>query len=266
MTSKQWLLTPSWKLHQITAHQCTLHLGHHNKPPWQWGPHSEATIHEARLWKLPTRFGCDRHYEFQPCSLSLKEPCHQGTAREVNDSNEGNSCLYTAHTKLTYYIFTPWGPLTNCMILKHRYLTYVANHWSFPLRLIITFWPSFDFSSVSRLFVVVPLHCVVFPCHADLAEFIYKACSLSVSSFFIVLHPAIIGISRCKDLCLSIFHMQPAHLGLNSFINKNICGISQYQWHYRRLRWFWRMMVFYSVHGSNSVAFVDFALSPCSSV
>jgi hypothetical protein len=38
---------------------------------------------------------------------SRKEPRHQGTAGEVNDSDEGNNRLYVAHVKLTYYIFTP---------------------------------------------------------------------------------------------------------------------------------------------------------------
>ena len=87
-------------------------------------------------------------------------------------------------------------------------ILYIAIPTSFPLRLSISFQPSFDFSSMSHLLFIVPLHCVAFLHCADLAEFIYKAHGLSVSSSCIVLHPAIISILCSKVLHQSILHMQ----------------------------------------------------------
>ena len=130
---------------------------------------------------------------------SLKELCHQGTAGEVNDSDEGNNRLYVAHVKLTYYIFTAWGLLTNCMILKRRYLTQQSRQVSpsdsvSHSDLHSTSVPCLISSSLSLCIAIR------FPRHADLAEFIYKARGLSVSSFCIALRPAIVGISCSKRL------------------------------------------------------------------
>ena len=120
---------------------------------------------------------------------------------------------------------------------------------------------------------------ITFPCHADLVEVIYKAHSLSVSSFCVALCPAIIGISRSKGLRLSIFHMQIlyCHLAHTSFTKSfpivRATG-AQFPYRQRHLRHFpsisgiiadprfQRTMVFYSALGGNSVAFADFALSP----
>ena len=104
------------------------------------------------------------------------------------------------------------------MILKCRYLTQ-QNRQVSPSDSVShsdlhsTSVPCLVSSSLSLCVAITFPHC------ADLAEFIYKACGLLVSSFCIVLHPAIVGISRSKGLRLSIFHMQIlyCHLVRTSF-------------------------------------------------
>ena len=164
------------------------------------------------------------------------------------------------------------------MILKHRYLTQQnrqvspsdsVSHSNLHLTSVLCL-----VSSLLSLCVAITfLHRV------DLAEFIYKAHGLLVSSFCVALCPAIVSISCSKGLSLSIFHMQIlyCHLACTSFTKSfpiaHTTGAQfPYQqrcpWHFPSISsiivdpWFQRTTVFYSALGSNSVAFVDFTLSP----
>ena len=168
------------------------------------------------------------------------------------------------------------------MILKHRYLTQ-QNRQVSPSDSV----SHSDLHSTSVLCLISSSLslCIAirFPRHADLAEFIYKAHGLLVSSFCVALHPAIIGISCSKGLHLSIFHMQIlyCHLVHTSFTKSfPIAHTTGAQFLYRQRHpqhfpsissiivdpWFRHTMVFYSALSGNSVAFADFALSPRPSV